>query len=112
MARVYEPLKAAVEQAGGIRLAMHGGLRDQVVDMAVLHWPRRCEDERLEEVLAARVAIAIRAMRPGWQGVLVTALVGVPVCRMVVDWTRAKRSNERMMQEWNLDAQADTDVAT
>ena len=107
---VYAALKRHVERAGGIRLAMHGGLRDQMVDLAVFWFPVDCDPAWMEEVLEARLALAVRARRPGWSGILLVALIARPVCRIVTEWYLEKSSHQTLMRGWN--AQANPDVST
>ena len=56
----YRPLKDYVARRGGLRLTMHGGLRDQVVEQIVADWPTDCPIERVEEVVAARIRLKVR----------------------------------------------------
>lgn len=107
---VYAALKRHVERAGGIRLAMHGGLRDQIVDMAVIWFPVDCDETWLEEVLTVRLSLAVRHRRPGWPGILLVALMVRPVCRIVAEWYLQKPSHQTLMRGWH--AQANPDISS
>lgn len=104
---VYGTLKKHVSRVGGIRLAAHGGLRDQIVDLCVIWFPVDCDQNWLEEVLAARVTLAIRTRRPGKTGHAMIALVARPVCRIVAEWYLQKSSHQTLMRGWHAKASPD-----
>lgn len=96
----YPALKKAVEKRGGLRLAMHGGIRDQLVEMAVEEFPCDCSADRIEEVLRARMRIRAREK---YGSVLAAFLVSVlinAIVKLIVDWWREKHSHRILMEGW------------
>lgn len=105
-APLYSPLKTFVASKGGVRLSMHGPLRDRLVELAVENWPVDCEPERLQEVVAAKLRIAIRNK---YGSILATFLISVLVqmiARLVVEWWLNRQSHRVLMQGWARAAQS------
>lgn len=101
----YRPLKAFVALNGGVRLAMHGGLRDRLVELAVENWPVNCEPARLRDVVAAKLRIAIRNR---YGSILATFLISVlvqAIARLVVEWWLSRSSHRVLMVGWANAAQ-------
>lgn len=103
----YPSLKKRVEKAGGLRLAAHGSLRDQIVDLAVLEWPADCPADRLFEVLHARVSRRVRQGRSRMAGMFLSALMVKPVARICVEWYLEKPSHRVLMEGWRAKAAKD-----
>jgi len=100
----YSALKRVVAQRGGIRLAIHGGLRDQIVDMIVLEWPDDCDEDKIAEVLRARCAIRIQKK---YGSVIAMFLIGVLanfIIKIVIEWWKNRRSNKVLMAGWSTRA--------
>lgn len=103
----YRPLKDYVSRKGGLRLALHGGTRDRLVEMAVEEFPRDCRADKLEEVLRARMAIRIRRQ---YGSVVATFLISVLVniiARAVIDWWFSRMSHRVLMEGWVAQARPD-----
>lgn len=100
----YRPLKTFVAKRGGVRLAFHGGLRDRLVDMIVAEWPENCPNERIEEVVRARVA---RRVRDEYGSVIAMFLIGVlanAIIKIVIEWWLARNSHRVLMEGWRAQA--------
>lgn len=103
----YRPLKDYVSRKGGLRLSLHGGTRDRLVEMAVEEFPKFCPADRLEEVLRARLAIRIRKQ---YGSVVATLLISVLVnmiVRMIVEWWSARSAHRVLMEGWVAQARPD-----
>ena len=100
----YTSLKRVVAQRGGARLAIHGGLRDQIVDMIVLEWPDDCDEDQISEVLRARCAIRIKNK---YGSVIAMFLIGVLanfIIQIIIEWWKNRRSNKVLMAGWSARA--------
>lgn len=106
----YRPLKSFVARRGGIRLAMHGGLRDQIVEAIVADWPEDCPPDRIEEVVAARARIRVRRKYGSVLGVLLLGAFVNLIVRLVVEWWFSRQSHRVLMAGWSKNAKADSDV--
>lgn len=112
----YRPLKDFVSRKGGARLAMHGGIRDRLVDLAVEEFPFDAPFDRKEEVLRARLRIRVRKE---YSSVAAMILIGVLVnviTRLVLEWWFNRSSHRVLMEGWNhalaaarLSAEAEAD---
>lgn len=99
--QLYKPLTTYVARRGGARLAMHGGVRDRLAEMAVEEFPLDAAIERKEEVLRARLRVRIRRE---YNSILATILIGVMVnliSRLVLDWWFEKHSHRVLMEGWS-----------
>ena len=102
----YRPLKEFVARRGGTRLALHGGLRDKLVEWAVEEFPIDCPPDRAEEVLKARLNVRIRR---NYGSVMAMILIGVLVnviTRLVLEWWFERRSHRVLMEGWHRNALA------
>jgi hypothetical protein len=89
---------------------MHGPLRDQLVDWAVEDFPVDAPDDRLAEVLSAR--LRIRA-RDKYGSIILTILLGVViqlVVNAIVRWLEGRKANRALMTAWATHAKAPEDV--
>ena len=98
---IYRPLKAYASKRGGLRLAMHGPLRDRIVEMIVEEWPVGCPTDRLEEVVRARVAVRVRQK---YGSVVAMFLLSILV-KIVIEWWFARDSHRVLMVGWASNAQ-------
>jgi hypothetical protein len=100
----YRPLKDFVARKGGIRLAMHGGLRDQLVDMAVAEFPLDAPEDKKVEVLAARLR---RRCREQYGSVVAMILIGVlinVITHIIVEWWKSRQAHQVLMYGWQRSA--------
>ena len=106
-AEKHAPLKAYVRKRGGLRLAAHGYLRDQLVDMAVRDFPFDVADDMGPRVLAARLKVKARAR---YDSIMVMIMIGVIanlISKYIWDWWRKRESHQNLMREWSAIAKAE-----
>jgi len=106
----YKALKDYVSRTGGMRLAMHGQLRDQLVEMAVEEFPFDAPDDRRVEVLSARLRIRARER---YGSVLIMLLVSVLanlIARLVIEWWKKHHSHKILMYGWSRNAKANRNL--
>ena len=97
----YRPLKDFVSRKGGARLAMHGGIRDRLVDMAVEEFPLDAPLDHKEEVLRARMRIRVRKE---YNSALAMILIGVLVnviTKLVLEWWFSRSSHRVLLEGWS-----------
>ena len=100
----YRPLKDFVARKGGTRLALHGALRDKLVEWAVEEFPTDCPPDKAEEVLRARLRVRVRKQ---YGSVMAMILIGVLVnviTRLILEWWFEKRSHRVLMEGWHQNA--------
>lgn len=96
------PLKDFVRHRGGTRLALHGGLRDRLVEMAVEEFPGAdCPLDRVEEVLRARMNIRIRREHGSVVAMILIGVLVNVIVRLVTEWWFQKRSHRVLMEGWS-----------
>lgn len=103
----YAPMKRRLWQEGGLRLAMHRRVADQIADAVVARWPERCDDETVEEVVRARASIFIRQRYGSWLAMFLISVVLNQVVRIIVEWWREKDSHRTLMEGWRAKAAQD-----
>jgi hypothetical protein len=100
--RRYIPLKEFVATKGGIRLAVGGGAaRDRLVDWAIEDWPLGCPDDRLAEVIQARLKIRCRQQYGSVMGLFLLYVIAGIVSRLVAEWWLRKAAHRALIREWN-----------
>jgi hypothetical protein len=106
----YHSLKSFVARKAGMRLAMHGRLRDRLTEIIVEEWPVGCRPEHLEEVLRAKVS---RRVREKYGSVVAMFLISVLVnalVRIVVEWWFAREAHRVLMVGWATNAAKNSDL--
>jgi hypothetical protein len=104
MDATYRPLKEFVARKGGTRLALHGALRDKLVEWAVEEFPVDCPADKAEEVLRARLRVRVRKQ---YGSVMAMILIGVLVnviTRLILEWWFERRSHRVLMEGWHQNA--------
>jgi len=96
----YRPLKDFVARKGGAKLAMHGGVRERLVDMAVEEFPTNAPADKKEEVLRARMRIRVRQEYGSVVAMLLIGLIVNVITRLVVEWWFAKSGHRVLMEGW------------
>lgn len=105
---LYSPLKTFVAMRGGSRLRLHPRLRDRIVEMCVAEWPTGCQEDRVEEVLRARVR---RRVRDQYGSVIAAILISVLadlIVKLIIEWWKKRNSHRVLMEGWR--AQANPDI--
>ena len=105
-APLYSPLKTFVASRGGVRLSMHGPLRDRLVELAVENWPVDCEPGRLEEVVAAKLRIAVRNKYGSILAAFLISVLVQMIAKLVVEWWQNRQSHRVLMVGWANAAQS------
>jgi len=106
----YAPLKEFVARRGGTRLYMHGKLVASLVDIAVSEFPTDAPDDRIAEVLAARMKLKAREK---YGSIIAMLLVGVlinVISKLIVEWWNNRKSHRVLMQGWKASAEKTPDV--
>lgn len=106
----YKALKDYVSRAGGMRLAMHGQLRDQLVEMAVEEFPFDAPDERRVEVLAARLRLRARGRYGSVVIMLLVSVLANMIAKLVVEWWKRHHSHKVLMYGWSRNAKANPNL--
>lgn len=100
----FRPLKDFVARRGGLRLSLHGRLRDQIVEAIVEEWPESCEPSQVEQVVKARMKVRLRKQYSSVIGVLLlSALVNI-IVKLVVEWWLDRNSHRVLMHGWRAGA--------
>jgi hypothetical protein len=98
---MYEPLKVRVRKLGGLRLAMHPRLRDQLTEAAVADWPVGCDADKIEDVLRARLTIRARRQYGSVIAIILLSAFINALVRIVIDWWMERDSHRVLMAGWN-----------
>lgn len=102
----YRPLKDYVARRGGIRLAMHARLRDQLVEAAVADWPIGCDADKVDDVVMARLRLRVRQQYGSLMAMLLISVVANIVGRLVLEWWRKRHSHRVLLEGWSAQARA------
>jgi hypothetical protein len=100
----YRPLKDYVRKRGGPRLAFHGRLRDQLVEMAVEDFPVSADDETGPEVLAARLRLRAREKYGSVMLLILVSIFSNLVARYVWEWWKRRHPHQVLMRGWQESA--------
>jgi len=100
----YRSLKDFVARKGGLRLAMHGGLRDQLVELAVAEFPYDAPEDRMVEVLAARLKQRCRKQYGSIMGMILIGVIVNLLSQLIVEWWRKNHSHKVLMYGWQRSA--------
>ena len=106
----YATLKEFVSRRGGTRLYMHGKLVNSLVDIAVSEFPTDAPDDRMAEVLAARMRVKAREK---YGSIIAMLLVGVlinVISKLIIEWWNNRKSHRVLMQGWKASAEKTPDV--
>lgn len=106
----YSTLKQYVSRTGGMRLAMHGAVRDQLVEMAVEEFPFDAPDDKRVEVLAARLRLRAREQYGSVVIVLLVSVLANLIAKLVVEWWRKNHSHKVLMYGWHKNAKANPNL--
>ena len=101
----YRPLKDYVARRGGLRISLHGGLRDQIVEAIVSDWPEDCPVEMVEEVVRARVSRRVRKRYGSVIAMLLLSAFINMIVKLALEWWFERRSHRVLMEGWRKSAQ-------
>lgn len=100
MPLAYTPLREFVSRQGGIRVSMHGPLRDQLVDWCVEEFPLDAPPERMREVLSARVRLRAREEYGSVIAALLISVLAQLIVKLVIEWWKKTHSHRVLMIGW------------
>ncbi len=100
----YGPLKAFILRRGSMRLALHGPLRDRLVEQIVEEWPVGCQVDRIEEVLQARMSVRLRERYGSVVAVFLLSALANLIIRLVIDWWLENEAHRVLMAGWSQEA--------
>jgi len=103
----YEPLKNYVAKAGGIRLATHPSLRDQLVEWAVEDFPSDAPPERMQEVLSARLRLRARDKYGSVIAAILISVLAQLIVRAIIAWWNKRHAHRVLMYGWQEQARAE-----
>lgn len=106
----YQTLKKYVARSGGMRLAMHGQLRDQLVEMAVEDFPFDAPDDKRVEVLAARLRLRARERYGSVVIMLLVSVLANIIARLVIEWWKKHHSHKVLLYGWSKNAKARANI--
>lgn len=106
----YAPLKAFVLRRGPMRLALHGNLRDRLIDQIVEDWPIGCPPERLEEVILARLSVRLRERHGSLVALFLVSVLAQVIARLILEWWFEKNSHRVLLTGWAENAQSDSHI--
>lgn len=100
----YAPLREFVSRRGGLRLASHSRLRDQLIDIAVEEWPDSCDQDKIADVLKARMAIRVRQQYGSILAMFIISVLVNAIAKIVVEWWFSRDSHRVLMAGWHKNA--------
>lgn len=100
----YTPLRDFVTRQGGIRVSMHGALRDQLVEWCVEEFPIDAPPERMYEVLSARVRLRARDKYGSVIAAILISVLAQLIVKAVIEWWRKNHSHRVLMTGWQQQA--------
>lgn len=103
-AYAYTPLREFVARQGGIRVSMHGALRDQLVDWCIEEFPLDAPPERMQEVLSARVRLRARDKYGSVIAAILISVLAQLIVKIVIEWWKRKHSHQVLMAGWHQQA--------
>jgi hypothetical protein len=87
-----------------MRLALHGPLRDRLVEQIVEEWPVGCQVDRIEEVLQARMSVRLRERYGSVVAVFLLSALANLIIRLVIDWWLENEAHRVLMAGWSQEA--------
>jgi hypothetical protein len=106
MSEIYEPLKRYVARAGGVRLSTHPALRDRLVEWAVEEFPADAPEDRMAEVLSARLRLRVRDKYGSVIAAILISVLAQLIVNAIVAWWKKNHSHKVLMVGWQEQARA------
>lgn len=107
---LYRPLKSYVARRGGVRLSMHGAMRDRLIEEIVACWPEDCPADRLEEVIKARMAVRLRKRYGSVVAMFLLSVLVQALVKVIIEWWFERSSHRVLMVGWAKNAAQNPDV--
>lgn len=106
-AEKYKSLKDFVEARCGTRGGFHRGIRNRLTEIAVEEFPCDATDDRVLEVLQARMRVRIRQEYGSIVAVLLISVLANLIARAVWEWWKNRRAHRVSMIGWQEEARAE-----
>lgn len=103
----YRPLKDFVEARCGARGGFHRGIRNRLTEIAVEEFPCDAPDDRVLEVLNARMRVRVRQEYGSVVAMLIISVLANLIARAVWEWWKDRRSHRVSMIGWQGEARAE-----
>lgn len=108
-AEKYRSLKDFVESRCGARGGFHRGIRNRLTEIAVEEFPSDAADDKMLEVLTARMRGRIRKEYGSVVAMLIISVLANLIARAVWEWWKNHRSHRVSMIGWQEEARAAKD---
>lgn len=102
----YQPLKDFAASRCGTRGIVHRSVRDRLVEIAVEEFPADADDERMLEVLEARLRLRIRNEYGSITAMLLISVLANLIARSVWEWWRQRHSHRVLICGWQEQSRA------
>ena len=107
MPEKYKVLKDYVCRQGGIRVLMHGPLRDQLIEWAVEDFPADADPERMAEVLSARLRIRAREKYGSVIAAILISVLAELIVKAIIAWWQKRQAHRVLLIGWQEQARAE-----
>lgn len=108
-AEKYRSLKDFVEARCGARGGFHRGIRNRLTEIAVEEFPVDAADDKMLEVLTARMRVRIRKEYGSVVAMLIISVLANLIARAVWEWFKNHRAHRVSMIGWQEEARAKAD---
>jgi len=102
----YQPLRQWVIRSGGVRLSLHPALRDQLIDWAVEEFPADAPEDRMAEVLSARLRLRVRDKYGSVIAAILISVLAQLIVNAIMAWWKKNHSHKVLMVGWQEQARA------
>jgi hypothetical protein len=100
----YSPLQRYVARVGGMRVSMHGGLRERLVEICVEEFPVDAREDQMEAVLVARVRSRARQQYGSVVAFILVSILTQLIVKAVIAWWKNHHSHQVLMYGWHKEA--------
>lgn len=105
-AEKYGSLKRFAAEKCGRRGQIHRGIRDRMVEIAVEEFPADAPDDRVLEVLQARLRLRVKQEYGSVVAILLISVLANLIARAVWEWWKKNHSHKVLMRGWQEQARA------
>jgi hypothetical protein len=106
-AEKYRSLKDFVEARCGARGGFHRGIRNRLTEIAVEEFPADAADDKMLEVLTARMRVRIRKEYGSVVAMLIISVLANLIARAVWEWFKNHRAHRVSMIGWQEESRAE-----
>jgi hypothetical protein len=108
-AEKYHSLKEFAAARCGARGQFHRAARDRLVEIAVEEFPADAPDDRMLEVLQARMRGRIRQEYGSIVAMLLISVLANLIARAIMEWWKRNHSHKVLIAGWQAQAQANAE---